>query len=47
MFMAIMIFKNNRLFKEYTNADLAIEMFKNHGTRIREYIKIQELVMKS
>ncbi|HOA80162.1 MAG TPA: SpoVR family protein [Defluviitaleaceae bacterium] len=32
-------FKNNRLFKEYTNADLAIEMFKNHGTRIREYIK--------
>lgn len=32
-------FKNNRMFKEYTNASLAIEMFKNHGNRIREYIK--------
>jgi stage V sporulation protein R len=32
-------FKNNRLFQEYTNADLAVEMFKNHAGRIREYIK--------
>jgi stage V sporulation protein R len=32
-------FKNNRLFKEYTHAKLAIEMFKNHATRIRSYIQ--------
>ncbi len=32
-------FKNNRLFKEGTNANYAIEMFKNHADRIREYIK--------
>jgi len=32
-------FKNNRLFKEYTRADLSIEMFKNHGSRIRSYIQ--------
>ncbi|PHV71825.1 stage V sporulation protein R [Sporanaerobium hydrogeniformans] len=32
-------FKNNRLFKEYTDAALTIEMFKNHGTRIRTYIQ--------
>jgi len=32
-------FKNNRLFKEYTNASLAIEMFKNHADRIRAYIQ--------
>lgn len=31
-------FKNNRLFKEGTKADLTIEMFKNHADRIREYI---------
>lgn len=31
-------FKNNRLFKEYTNAGLTIERFKNHAARIRMYI---------
>ncbi|MCK8826448.1 SpoVR family protein [Natroniella acetigena] len=31
-------FKNNRLFKEGTNADYTLEMFKNHAKRIREYI---------
>ncbi|MDF2613573.1 MAG: SpoVR family protein [Clostridia bacterium] len=31
-------FKNNRLFKEYTNANLTIERFKNHAARIRTYI---------
>lgn len=31
-------FKNNRLFKLGTNADYAIEMFKNHANRIRDYI---------
>ncbi|MGE5613199.1 MAG: SpoVR family protein [Bacillota bacterium] len=31
-------FKNNRLFKEGTRAELAVEMFKNHAVRIREYI---------
>ncbi len=31
-------FKNNRLFKEYTNADLTLERFKNHAARIRTYI---------
>ncbi|HHX59722.1 MAG TPA: SpoVR family protein [Epulopiscium sp.] len=32
-------FKNNRLFKKYTRANLSIEMFKNHATRIRSYIQ--------
>ncbi len=32
-------FKNNRMFKTYTRADLSIEMFKNHATRIRSYIQ--------
>lgn len=32
-------FKNNRLFKENTNATLAVEMFKNHANRIRSYIQ--------
>lgn len=31
-------FKNNRLFKSYTNAKLTVEKFKNHGDRIRSYI---------
>lgn len=31
-------FKNNRLFRDGTNADLTIETFKNHADRIREYI---------
>ncbi|MBE6022358.1 MAG: SpoVR family protein [Cellulosilyticum sp.] len=31
-------FKNNRLFKEYTNAKLTVEKFKNHADRIRGYI---------
>ncbi|MCX7841865.1 MAG: SpoVR family protein [Clostridia bacterium] len=31
-------FKNNRLFKQGTRADCAVEMFKNHADRIREYI---------
>lgn len=31
-------FKNNRLFKEYTNASLTLEKFKNHAARIRNYI---------
>ncbi|PYG88448.1 stage V sporulation protein R [Ruminiclostridium sufflavum DSM 19573] len=31
-------FKNNRLFKLGTKAEYAIEMFKNHANRIREYI---------
>ena len=31
-------FKNNRLFKEGTNADETIGMFKNHADRIRSYI---------
>lgn len=31
-------FKNNRLFKEGTRAELSIEMFKNHAGRVREYI---------
>ncbi len=31
-------FKNNRLFKEYTNATLTLERFKNHAARIRTYI---------
>nr|WP_307992150.1 SpoVR family protein [uncultured Niameybacter sp.] len=32
-------FKNNRLFKTYTNASLTVDMFKNHAGRIREYIQ--------
>ncbi|MBP3887488.1 MAG: SpoVR family protein [Cellulosilyticum sp.] len=31
-------FKNNRLFKDYTNAKLTVEKFKNHADRIRSYI---------
>jgi len=31
-------FKNNRLFKQGTNAELTIETFKNHADRVREYI---------
>ncbi len=30
-------FKNNRLFKRDTQADLTVEMFKNHANRVREY----------
>ena len=32
-------FKNNRMFKTYTRAELVIDMFKNHANRIREYIQ--------
>ncbi len=32
-------FKNNRMFKNYTRAELTIDMFKNHANRIREYIQ--------
>lgn len=32
-------FKHNRLFKEYTRADLTLDMFKNHANRIRNYIQ--------
>lgn len=32
-------FKHNRMFKEYTRASLSIQMFKNHGNRIRGYIQ--------
>ncbi len=32
-------FKNNRLFKTYTRAELSVEMFKNHANRIRRYIQ--------
>ncbi len=32
-------FKNNRLFKEHTNAKLTVEKFKNHADRIRNYIQ--------
>ncbi|MGL6175332.1 MAG: SpoVR family protein [Cellulosilyticaceae bacterium] len=32
-------FNNNRLFKEYTRAELTVEMFKNHANRVREYIQ--------
>lgn len=31
-------FKNNRLFKKGTHAKYTLEMFKNHGSNIREYI---------
>lgn len=32
-------FKNNRLFKYGTRAELTVEMFKNHADRIRSYIQ--------
>jgi stage V sporulation protein R len=32
-------FKNNRLFKRDTRADLEMEMFKVHANRVREYIQ--------
>ena len=32
-------FKNNRLFKEHTNAKLTVEKFKNHADRVRSYIQ--------
>jgi stage V sporulation protein R len=32
-------FKNNRLFKQNTRADLTIEMFKGHANRVRDYIE--------
>src|SRR6185437_11815555 len=31
-------FKSNRLFKEGTEADYTIEMFKRHADKIRDYI---------
>lgn len=31
-------FKNNRLFKENTRAELTVEMFKCHASRVRDYI---------
>lgn len=31
-------FKNNRMFRDYTNAKLTVEKFKNHADRIRSYI---------
>ena len=31
-------FRNNRLFKSGTRAELTVELFKNHALRIREYI---------
>ncbi len=31
-------FKNNRLFKENTRAELTVEMFKSHATRVRDYM---------
>ncbi|SHE60244.1 stage V sporulation protein R [Caldanaerobius fijiensis DSM 17918] len=31
-------FKNNRLFKEGTDAEMTLEMFKNHADRVRRYI---------
>lgn len=31
-------FKNNRLFKEQTEAHLSVEMFKLHADRVREYL---------
>lgn len=31
-------FKNNRLFKENTRAELTVEMFKSHASRVRDYI---------
>ncbi|MBU2703642.1 stage V sporulation protein R [Sporomusaceae bacterium BoRhaA] len=32
-------FKNNRLFKQNTRAELTIEMFKAHANRVRDYIQ--------
>lgn len=32
-------FKNNRLFKTATRADLTVEMFKNQANRVRDYIQ--------
>jgi stage V sporulation protein R len=32
-------FKNNRLFKRDTRADLTVEMFKAHADRVRDYIQ--------
>jgi len=32
-------FKNNRLFKRDTRAELAVEMFKAHADRVREYLQ--------
>jgi len=32
-------FKNNRLFKAYTRAELTVELFKAHANRVREYIQ--------
>jgi stage V sporulation protein R len=32
-------FKNNRLFKRDTRADMEVDMFKTHANRIREYIQ--------
>lgn len=32
-------FKHNRLFTTHTRANLSIQMFKNHATRIRSYIQ--------
>jgi len=32
-------FKNNRLFKRDTRANMAVDMFKTHANRIREYIQ--------
>ena len=31
-------FKNNRLFTENTRAELTVEMFKSHASRVRDYI---------
>lgn len=31
-------FKNNRLFKQNTRAELTVEMFKSHASRVRDYI---------
>jgi len=31
-------FKNNRLFTDNTRAELTVEMFKSHASRVREYI---------
>jgi stage V sporulation protein R len=39
-------FKNNRLFKEGTQADYTFEMFKSHADRIRSYINDQVFVMR-
>jgi stage V sporulation protein R len=36
-------FKNNRLFKDDTDANYTVEMFKNHATRVRKYIQDMEI----